>query len=155
MFGLNMKHDSCFIKRPSARGRPQLKEDKRIGGICMDISKHKTLLIVLIAILWIACIITGTTGHFVLGMCLGVALMFLHMILGVAKQGKVSKQFLLYPLPVSYTHLDVYKRQAMFYVVNYPAAVSAYATDRQLPIYCVQRDQKMLSISFEIGRAHV
>lgn len=64
----------------------------------MDISKHKTLLIVLIAILWIACIITGTTGHFVLGMCLGVALMFLHMILGVAKQGKVSKQFLLYPL---------------------------------------------------------
>ena len=29
----------------------------------MDISKHKTLLIVLIAILWIACIITGTTGH--------------------------------------------------------------------------------------------
>ena len=39
----------------------------------MDISKHKTLLIVLIAILWIACIITGTTGHFVLGMCLGVA----------------------------------------------------------------------------------
>lgn len=46
----------------------------------MDISKHKTLLIVLIAILWIACIITGTTGHFVLGMCLGVALMFLHMI---------------------------------------------------------------------------
>lgn len=46
----------------------------------MDISKHKTLLIVLIAILWIACIITGTTEHFVLGMCLGVALMFLHMI---------------------------------------------------------------------------
>ena len=37
----------------------------------------------------------------------------------------------------------------MFYVVNYPAAVSAYATDRQLPIYCVQRDQKMLSISFD------
>ena len=51
MFGLNMKHDSCFIKRPSAGGRPQQKEDKRIGGICMDISKHKTLLIVLIAIL--------------------------------------------------------------------------------------------------------
>ena len=37
----------------------------------------------------------------------------------------------------------------MFYVVNYPAAVSAYATDRQLPIYCVQRDQKVLSISFD------
>lgn len=38
---------------------------------------------------------------------------------------------------------------AIFYVVNYPAAVSAAATSRQLPIYCVQRDQKMLSISFD------
>ena len=38
---------------------------------------------------------------------------------------------------------------AIFYAVNYPAAVSAYATDRQLPIYCVQRDQKMVSISFD------
>ena len=37
----------------------------------------------------------------------------------------------------------------MFYVVNYPAAVGAAATERQLPIYCVQRDQKMLSISFD------
>lgn len=38
---------------------------------------------------------------------------------------------------------------AMFYVVNYPAAVSAAAAKRQLPIYCVQRDQKMVSISFD------
>ena len=38
---------------------------------------------------------------------------------------------------------------AIFYVVNYPAAVSTAATSRQLPIYCVQRDQKMLSISFD------
>ena len=38
---------------------------------------------------------------------------------------------------------------AMFYVVNYPEAVSASASNRQLPIYCVQRDQKMLSISFD------
>lgn len=38
---------------------------------------------------------------------------------------------------------------AMFYVVNYPAVVGASATERQLPIYCVQRDQKMLSISFD------
>lgn len=37
----------------------------------------------------------------------------------------------------------------MFYVVNYPEAVSASASNRQLPIYCVQRDQKMLSISFD------
>ena len=37
----------------------------------------------------------------------------------------------------------------MFYVVNHPAIVGASATTRQLPIYCVQRDQKMLSISFD------
>lgn len=38
---------------------------------------------------------------------------------------------------------------AILYVVNYPPAVGAAATSRQLPIYCVQRDQKMLSISFD------
>lgn len=37
----------------------------------------------------------------------------------------------------------------MFYLVNYPAAVGASATTRQLPIYCVQQDQKLLSISFD------
>ena len=37
----------------------------------------------------------------------------------------------------------------MFYVVNYPAAVGASATARQLPIYCVQRDQKLVAISFD------
>ena len=30
-----------------------------------------------------------------------------------------------------------------------PAVAEASATDRQLPIYCVQRDQKMLAISFD------
>ena len=37
----------------------------------------------------------------------------------------------------------------MFYVVNHPAIVGAAATTMQLPIYCVQRDQKVLSISFD------
>ena len=37
----------------------------------------------------------------------------------------------------------------MFYVVNYPYAADAAATQRQLPIYCVQRDQKMVAISFD------
>ncbi len=37
----------------------------------------------------------------------------------------------------------------MFYVVNYPAAIGAAASARQLPIYCVQRDQKLVSISFD------
>ena len=38
---------------------------------------------------------------------------------------------------------------AMFWVVNAPAVLSASATTRQLPIYCVQRDEKVLSISFD------
>lgn len=38
---------------------------------------------------------------------------------------------------------------AMLYVINYPPAVGASASTRQLPIYCVQRDQKMVSISFD------
>ena len=37
----------------------------------------------------------------------------------------------------------------MFWVVNYPAAVGVSAATRQLPIYCVQRDQKLVSISFD------
>lgn len=38
---------------------------------------------------------------------------------------------------------------AMFAAVNSPAIVGAAATTRQLPIYRVQRDQKMISISFD------
>ena len=38
---------------------------------------------------------------------------------------------------------------AMFALVNAPAVAEASATDRQLPIYCVQQDQKMLAISFD------
>ena len=37
----------------------------------------------------------------------------------------------------------------MFYAANYPTAVGTAAGQRQLPIYCVQRDQKMVSISFD------
>ena len=36
---------------------------------------------------------------------------------------------------------------AMFALVNAPAVAEAAATDRQLPLYCVQRDQKMLAKS--------
>lgn len=38
---------------------------------------------------------------------------------------------------------------AIFAAVNYPAAVSASVATRQLPIYCVERDQKVCSISFD------
>ena len=38
---------------------------------------------------------------------------------------------------------------AMFAAVHAPAILTASATPRQLPIYCVQRDQKMVSLSFD------
>ena len=37
----------------------------------------------------------------------------------------------------------------MFTLINHPAIVGVSASARQLPIYCVQRDQKMISISFD------
>ena len=37
----------------------------------------------------------------------------------------------------------------LFTVVSTPAVISASGTARQLPIYCVQRDQKLVSISFD------
>ena len=39
--------------------------------------------------------------------------------------------------------------RAMFYIVNHPAGWAPPPLTRQLPIYCVQRDQKMVSISFD------
>lgn len=38
----------------------------------------------------------------------------------------------------------------IFYAVSYPAAQAAYATDRQLPIYCVDcGEEKRCAISFD------
>jgi len=37
----------------------------------------------------------------------------------------------------------------IFYAVHYPAAVGTASVTRQLPIYCVQKDQKLISISFD------
>ena len=37
----------------------------------------------------------------------------------------------------------------MFWTVNNPAIVGASATTRQLPVYCVQRDDKVVSLSFD------
>ena len=38
---------------------------------------------------------------------------------------------------------------AIFYVVSYPPSVTASSAQRQLPIYCVEREQKMCSVSFD------
>lgn len=64
----------------------------------MDIKKNQTSIWIAIAVLWIVCIVTGTTGHFVVGMVAGVPLMLLHMMLGISKKGVVSKKFFFYPL---------------------------------------------------------
>lgn len=37
----------------------------------------------------------------------------------------------------------------MLYAVNYPAVIGVSGTARQLPIYSVQRDQKVVSLSFD------
>ena len=66
----------------------------------MNIKKYTTVIWAMIAVLWRACIVLGTKGQFVVAMCLGVVLMFLHMILGIAKGGVVSKKFLVYPMVI-------------------------------------------------------
>lgn len=43
----------------------------------------------------------------------------------------------------------------LFSVVNHPAVIGASAATRQLPIYCVQRDQKLVAISFDAAWGNV
>lgn len=37
----------------------------------------------------------------------------------------------------------------MFWLVSHPNAVGAAATERQLPIYCVQREEKIVALTFD------
>jgi hypothetical protein len=66
----------------------------------MDLARKKTPLMICIALLWLGCMYLGWKNNFILGMCLGVILMFLHMALGTAKQGVLSKKFFVYPLGI-------------------------------------------------------
>ena len=66
----------------------------------MDISGKRNGIVILLGALWKAIMLLGWNNNHVPAMILSVVLMFLHMILGVAKQGKISKRFLLYPLGV-------------------------------------------------------
>jgi len=45
--------------------------------------------------------------------------------------------------------LGIVLTAAIFCAVSLPAAVVASATTRQLPIYCVDRDDNLVSISFD------
>lgn len=60
--------------------------------------KSVTTLIIITTALWVAINLSGWTGHHMVGMYLSVILMFLYMVLGIAKQEVVSKKFLMYPL---------------------------------------------------------
>ena len=62
--------------------------------------KSVTNLIIITTILWIAINVLGWMDYHMAGMYLGVVMMLLYMVLGVAKQGVVSKKFLLYPLSI-------------------------------------------------------
>ena len=42
---------------------------------------------------------------------------------------------------------------AMLWVAGRPAAVGASATERQLPIYCVEKDYKVALLSFDVAWA--
>ena len=66
----------------------------------MDITNKKDLFWILIAALWLVIIGLGTTGHHVIGLVLCVPLMWLHMILGFARKGVVTKRVLVYPFGV-------------------------------------------------------
>ena len=64
----------------------------------MKIEKLETPFAILIAALWAVIMVLGWTGHFIWGMVLGVALMFLHMTLGIQNKGIAPKKFLVYPM---------------------------------------------------------
>lgn len=64
----------------------------------IDFSKHKTSMMVLIALLWIVIMILGWANYYVEGMVLGVVLMLLHAVLGSSHNDKISKKFFVYPL---------------------------------------------------------
>jgi hypothetical protein len=68
--------------------------------VSMNVVKNRTAMIILIAVLWLVCTYLGWKNIFVPAMCLGVVLMLVHFLLGSAKDGVVSKKFLVYPLGI-------------------------------------------------------
>ncbi len=81
----------------------------------MDLSSKKTAIIVITTALWLVITFLGWNNHYLVSMYLGVVLMLLYMMLGVAKQGKLSKKIFFYSLipwailwPVSFYLADYY-----------------------------------------------
>ncbi|SMP40933.1 hypothetical protein [Anoxynatronum buryatiense] len=80
----------------------------------IDMKDRKTLLVLLITACWIIITLSGWFGYWFFGLCLSVVLMLLHMMMGAAQNGKLSKKMLLYPLG-SWTVLWL----AGFYIAEY------------------------------------
>lgn len=66
----------------------------------MDHKKKRTGVVLLIGALWIVITVLGWKGLYLPGMILGVALIFLHLILGCSHQGKTNRSFLVFPFGV-------------------------------------------------------
>ncbi|MGD9568755.1 MAG: hypothetical protein AB7V48_10595 [Sedimentibacter sp.] len=84
----------------------------------MDLSSKKTAIVVITTALWLIITYLGWNNVYLVSMYLGVVLMLLYMMLGVAKQGKLSKKlfyFSLIPWAIVWT--------VSFYLADYYAAI--------------------------------
>lgn len=86
----------------------------------MQIKGKENALMAIMAVLWLAVMVLGWTNHYLVGMIVAVFLMLTHMLMGVAKNGKVSSKFLVYPL-IIWTILWI----ASFCLSDYYAALFA------------------------------
>lgn len=64
----------------------------------MEIGKNSTGIMIVITVLWTFITFSGWKGNWFVGLIASVILMLLYMMLGVAKNGKLSKKLLMYPL---------------------------------------------------------
>lgn len=86
----------------------------------MDLSSKKTAIVIITTALWLIITYLGWNNVYLVSMYLGVVLMLLYMMLGVAKQGKLSKKllyFCLIPWAIVWT--------VSFYLADYYAALFA------------------------------
>jgi hypothetical protein len=63
----------------------------------MNIGKYRTHVVLAMTVLWVAITLCGWFGKWYVGLFLSVLLMLLHMMLGAAQKGILSKKLLMYP----------------------------------------------------------
>lgn len=64
----------------------------------MNIGNKRNSIIILVTLLWIVITLCGWTGKWFFGLISSVVLMLLYMMLGSARNGRLSKKLFLYPL---------------------------------------------------------